>query len=65
MKCEHCDQERDPEFSYNGHRFCCECMSELCSWFLDGGQVENPDQFAYVLDLTPEELVGTDKRGYQ
>ncbi len=47
MKCEHCEA-RNPEFSYLGHAFCCECMSELCSWFLDGGQQENPEQFAYI-----------------
>jgi hypothetical protein len=47
-RCEHCDS-RGADFTYHGHRFCCECMSELCSWLLDGGMAEHPDQFAYLL----------------
>lgn len=49
MHCEHCGTGRQ-EFFFNGHGFCCECMSELCSWFLDGGCFENLGQFAYALD---------------
>ena len=49
MSCDHCEQTREADFSYNGHLLCCECMSELCSWFLDGGMVDNPEQFAYLL----------------
>ena len=47
-KCDHCEGT-GADFDFNGHQFCCECMSELTSWILDGGMVENPDQFAYVL----------------
>jgi hypothetical protein len=55
MRCAHCDtriEEGEP-FSFRGHHFCCECMLTLCSWFLDGGRVEDPDQFAYVMTDHP------------
>ena len=48
MKCDHCGAT-GADFGYNGSTLCCECMSELCSWFLDGGWRENPDQFAYLI----------------
>jgi hypothetical protein len=41
---------RQAEFSFRDHWFCCECMSALCSWFLDGGTIEEPDMFANVLN---------------
>jgi hypothetical protein len=31
-----------------GADFCCNCMSMLCSWFLDGGVTEDPEIFAYI-----------------
>jgi hypothetical protein len=46
VRCEHCETRLDVPFEYGGHRFCCECMSALCSWLLDGGQVEAPELFA-------------------
>jgi hypothetical protein len=47
-KCEHC-QSSGADFTFHGHDLCCECMAELCSWLLDGGMAQNPDQFAYLL----------------
>jgi hypothetical protein len=38
------------QFTYDGHALCCECMSALCSWFLDGGQVEAPEMFADIVE---------------
>jgi hypothetical protein len=51
--CEHCGH-RGADFSYRGHHYCCECMSELTSWLLDGGIVENPDQFPELADEIAE-----------
>lgn len=53
MRCTHCDThlEGDP-FTYRHHAYCCACMSELCSWLLDGGVDHHPDQFP-ELDPTP------------
>lgn len=48
-RCSHCDT-RGGDFAYKDQPLCCECMTELCSWFLDGGQVEAPDLFAYLLE---------------
>lgn len=51
-RCAHCDTRLSGnEFSYQGQPLCCECMSTLTSWFLDGGQCENPDQFADSLGI--------------
>lgn len=53
MKCTECGTRlADDEFRYRDHPLCCECMSALCSWFLDGGMVEAPDQFAHL--VTPD-----------
>lgn len=46
MKCDHCSTRIAGEpFTHEGLSLCCECMSELCSWLLDGGFLANPDQF--------------------
>jgi hypothetical protein len=47
----------DP-FQFRDLALCCECMSALCSWLLDGGLVENPELFAPVLNAA-ELLEGT------
>lgn len=49
MRCEHCDTRVQVPFEYEGRRFCCNCMSEFCSWLLDGGWIENPDQFPGIV----------------
>lgn len=36
------------DFAHHGRAFCCECMSALCSWLLDGGTVDSPGLFAWV-----------------
>ena len=46
--CEHCGSG-GADFEYNRHPLCAECMSEFISWLLDGGIVENPDQFAEIV----------------
>ena len=52
MRCSNCDTRRDgPPFWYADRPWCCECMSALCSWFLDGGTVTDPDLF----DVGPDE----------
>jgi hypothetical protein len=48
--CESCGSHVSQPFVYEGHEFCCECMGALVSWFLDGGMVDDPHQFAYVDD---------------
>ena len=50
-RCSNCDSHfaEDDTFEYRGFHFCTECVSELASWFLDGGIVENPEQFGWVL----------------
>lgn len=50
LPCDHCGSKHGADFLFHGSRFCCECMSSLTSWLLDGGMVEEPDLFAYVLD---------------
>jgi hypothetical protein len=63
MFCDHCKTRiggamgggSDPTpFRYGDWSFCCECMSQLCSWFLDGGITADPELFAY-LPHHPEE----------
>jgi hypothetical protein len=50
-RCHHCGTRTgDDPFIYRGFEFCCECMSALCSWFLDGGMSEAPEMFAYLTD---------------
>jgi hypothetical protein len=51
-RCAHCDTriERSEPFTFRDHEFCCECMMSLCSWLLDGGMVEEPAMFSYVLE---------------
>lgn len=55
MKCDHCETriEQNKPFSYAGWNFCCECMGVLVSWFLDGGQVTDPEMFAYLEEPAP------------
>jgi hypothetical protein len=48
-RCEHCGAG-GADFAYKGHALCCECMSELTSWFLDGGMAEAPEQFDHLVD---------------
>lgn len=52
MRCEHCDTriENAEPFTFRGTQLCCECMSSLTSWLLDGGIEEDPDMFAYVME---------------
>ena len=47
VTCDHCDTRLDQHdnFVYRGHNYCCQCMSALCSWFLDGGFITDPDMF--------------------
>jgi hypothetical protein len=51
MNCSYCNTRLgdQAEFVFCGWEFCCGCMADLCSWFLDGGTVLAPDMFAYVL----------------
>lgn len=47
--CEHCGSP-GADFSYEGHDLCCECMSAFISWILDGGMVEEPEMFAFMIE---------------
>jgi hypothetical protein len=54
MKCAHCGTRlRNDEFRYRDMPLCCECMSALCSWFLDGGMAEVPELFADLVQAEP------------
>lgn len=47
-KCAHCHSRiyaDEQQFEHLGASFCCECMRDLTSWYLDGGTIETPDQF--------------------
>lgn len=60
MKCEHCDSRLNEgdSFIHRGHHLCCECMSMLCSWLLDGGTVEEPELFPWArTDREPENIL--------
>lgn len=46
MRCAHCEARlADDPFTWRGLNFCCECMSALTSWLLDGGTTEDPALF--------------------
>lgn len=63
MKCEHCETRISGKpFDHNGHHLCCECMSELTSWFLDGGMIANPVQFSEIVDPAEFDLIGNHAR---
>jgi hypothetical protein len=56
MRCRFCETRLgEYPFHYGDLLFCCECMSALCSWFLDGGTVTDPDMFAALGIHPPEE----------
>jgi hypothetical protein len=38
----------EQEFAYRDQPLCCECMAAVCSWFLDGGFLTDPDMFAHL-----------------
>lgn len=51
-ECSNCGGKHAPDdsFTYRGLHFCTECVMALASWFLDGGQTVEPEQFGWVLD---------------
>lgn len=58
MRCDECGTRLDAHpFRYDDWSFCCECMAALCSWFLEGGTVEDPNMFAH-LNIHPDEEAG-------
>lgn len=50
MRCTECGTRipESPEFSYRDHPLCCCCMATLCSWFLEGGFLTDPEMFAHL-----------------
>lgn len=55
MRCDDCETRLDEHpFRYGDTLLCCHCMAGLCSWFLEGGTVEDPELFAH-LDIHPPE----------
>lgn len=52
MKCDGCGTRLDEgdEFVHRGSRLCAECTGAFVSWLLDGGQLAEPDLWAWVLD---------------
>jgi hypothetical protein len=53
-QCAECDERHatSEDFTYRGLHFCINCMSELISWFLDGGCMEEPDRYDWTgIDL--------------
>jgi hypothetical protein len=50
--CEECGA-RNAEFRYLEHFLCCGCMEVLVSWFMEGGQVEEPEMFSHLVPKEP------------
>lgn len=44
--CDHCGSSGG-DFRHHEHNFCCECISALTSWLLEG-VADDPELFSYV-----------------
>lgn len=49
-ECSDCGSQFDPDdtFTFRGLHFCTECVSELASWMLDGGERDEPDRYDWA-----------------
>lgn len=48
-RCQHCETRVSEPFEHQGQRFCVNCMDELISWLMEGGWIEEPDQFPGIV----------------
>lgn len=49
-RCEDCDTAltEATTFTHQGFTFCTNCVSAVASWYLDGGETDDPNLFAYL-----------------
>lgn len=60
-RCEHCEirVQSDERFTYRGTNLCINCMEAFISWIIDGGYLEAPEMFDYIVPAS--ELIAADE----